>query len=96
MNTRTTGEAVTYLRRAHGLDIPALAVILNVTRPHLSDIEQDRCELTFLVARRLLAFTGLTIEEFSALLSDKELRRPEMEPLKYWQKKKERIRRRDF
>ncbi len=86
----TTGEAVKHIRIKPGLDIPTLAIVLNISSLHLFDIENDRCELSFLVARRLLAFAGTTMEEFAETLSEKELGRTDFAPLKYWQKNKKR------
>lgn len=83
----TTGQAIEKLRLQQGLRITDLAQVLNINPTLLGKIIKGKRELSFLVALRLLKRFDLSIESFSAMLSEKELNRTDLSTIRFQEKR---------
>ena len=83
---QTIGQVLETLRKRHGLRMTDLAEVLNVSPHLLSKISRDQKELSFLMALRLLKRFDLSVEDFAAMLSEKELNRTDLSTIRYFEK----------
>jgi len=84
---RTVGQLLARLREVYRPGGADLCRALNTTSSTYLKVERDQRDLSFLMALRLCAFYHLDIDEFTAMLTDEELKRKDLSGIKALQQR---------
>jgi len=82
----TIPQLLEYVSAQHGLRRVDLAAIMGITGSSLQGVLKNKKDLSFLAANRLMNYLGLALDEFTAMLSKKELDRAENTTIRYKEK----------